>query len=377
MEDMERPAMKSVFENIYRDKTILITGDTGFKGTWLSIWLTLLGAKVIGYSLYLPSRPCLFSVCRINENIKHVTGDIRSYDSLNKVLVKYEPDFIFHLAAQPIVGQAYRDPKVTFETNVLGTVNVLESIRKSLKRAVAIIITSDKCYKNMEWDWGYRETDTLGGNDPYSSSKACAELVCQAYYKSFFSKQSSRYRMATARAGNVIGGGDWAVDRIIPDCVRAWSCNKTVKIRNPKATRPWQHVLEPLSGYLWLGVKLFESERLNGESFNFGPDYKASESVAELIKIFSKYFSGNNKWKYLEKKISTKENMFLKVSCDKALKLLDWHGILSFSDTIKTAAEWYEEYYRTKNRNMLDFTIGQIDRYVAEAEKLNLAWSES
>jgi len=375
------PAIKAVFENIYQGKTILITGDTGFKGSWLSIWLKLLGAKVVGYSAYLPSNPCLFSACNINNHIKHIQGDIRDYDALKKVFKQYEFDFVFHLAAQPIVTRAYLDPKATFETNILGTVNVLECVRKFSDNAVAVMITSDKCYKNMGWSWGYRETDHLGGNDPYSASKACAELVCQSYVKSFSDRPKNAFSMATARAGNVIGGGDWAIDRIIPDCIRAWSNNKAVYIRNPKATRPWQHVLEPLSGYLWLAQKLSQSNRLNGESFNFGPDYKDSASVGELIKIFSKYFGGNNKWRYLNK-AEPKESMFLKVSSDKALKYLDWYAVLPFSDTIKMTAEWYKNYYkkhsntsRSKGSEILDFTIGQIKSYIDEAQKNNLKWA--
>ena len=240
---MENENTGLIFKNIYKGKKVLVTGDTGFKGAWLSIWLKLLGAEVIGYSAYLPSKPCLFSVCKIDTHINHINGDVRDYNSLRKVFTEYKPDFVFHLAAQPIVNKAYLDPKLTFETNVLGTVNVLECIHRFSSNAIAIIITSDKCYKNMEWGWGYRETDALGGSDPYSASKACAELVCHAYYKSFFHRHETHCRMVTARAGNVIGGGDWAVDRLVPDCIRAWSKNKAVHVRNPKATRPWQHVL--------------------------------------------------------------------------------------------------------------------------------------
>lgn len=372
---MKSHKKKTIFRNVYKGKKVLVTGDSGFKGSWLSIWLTLLGAKVVGYSAYLPSKPCLFSVCKIDRHINHIKGDVRDYNFLRKVFIKYKPDFIFHLAAQPIVSQAYLNPKLTFEANVLGTVNVLECMRKFSSNAIAVIITSDKCYKNMEWGWGYRETDVLGGNDPYSSSKACAELICQAYYGSFFYSSDNHCRMVTARAGNVIGGGDWAVDRIVPDCVRAWSKNKKVQIRNPKAIRPWQHVLEPLSGYLWVGAKLLESNKLNGESFNFGPGYKVSESVDKLIELFSKYFSGNNNWKYLGNKNFSKESMLLKVSCDKALNFLDWYAVLSFPDTIKMVAEWYKEYYKSKNRDMLGFTIGQIGNYISEAKKHDLAWA--
>lgn len=367
---------KSIFHDAYKGKTVLVTGDTGFKGSWLSIWLNLLGARVIGYASYLPSKPCLFSVCRVDNLIHHIDGDIRDYELLKKVFIKYKPDYIFHLAAQPIVNKAYFDPKLTFETNVLGTVNMLECMRKFLSESIAVIITSDKCYKNMEWRRGYRETDRLGGKDPYSSSKACAELASYSYYESFFNKLHSCCRMATARAGNVIGGGDWAADRLVPDCVRAWSRRKTALIRNPKATRPWQHVLEPLSGYLWLGANMSKYEKLNGESFNFGPNYDMNTSVSMLIKLLSKYFSGKNKWEYLARQDITAESMFLKVSSGKAMKLLNWHGVLTFSPTVKIAAEWYEKYYKNKNKDMLGFTIDQIKYYISEAERHNLIWTK-
>lgn len=370
------------FSGIYKGRTVLVTGDTGFKGSWLSIWLNLLGAKVVGYSAYLPSDPCLFSVCRINKFIDHIDGDVRDYNFLKKAFVKHNPDFVFHLAAQPIVNKAYLDPKTTFETNVLGAVNVLECMRHMQSKVVGVMITSDKCYKNMEWEWGYRETDELGGSDPYGSSKACAELVCHSYAKSFFSRPDNNCKMVTARAGNVIGGGDWAVDRLAPDCVRAWSKNKQVFIRNPKAIRPWQHILEPLSGYLWLGAKALHSNKLSGESFNFGPSHEMGKSVSELIKLLSAYFGGKNKWRCLSRSKMSQESMFLKVSSDKALRLLDWHAILSFPDTIKMAAEWYERYYKESGKNkhrgkkMLDFTAQQIGYYISEARKHNLAWTK-
>lgn len=367
---------KSIFKDAYKGKKVLVTGDTGFKGAWLSIWLNLLGAKVMGYSSYLPSKPCLFSVCKVNRHIKHIAGDIRNYDSFKNAFLKYKPDIVFHLAAQPLVSESYLNPKLTFETNILGTINVLECMRKFSKDTIAIIITSDKCYRNMEWTWGYRETDLLGGDDPYASSKACAELVFHSYYKSFFYKSNKNCRIATTRAGNVIGGGDWAVNRIVPDCVRAWSKNKILYVRNPKATRPWQHVLEPLSGYLWLGAELSSLGKLSGESFNFGPNYKANESVETLIRLFSKNFTGKNKWRRSKNNIISKESLFLKVSCDKAMKYLDWNAVLSFSDTIKMAAQWYVEYYKKENRDMLGFTISQIEHYIAEARKNNLSWAK-
>ncbi|MDD5108785.1 MAG: CDP-glucose 4,6-dehydratase [Candidatus Omnitrophica bacterium] len=373
---MENKKIDSIFKNIYQGKKVLVTGDTGFKGSLLSIWLTLLGADVTGFSSYLPSKPCLFSVCGVDKLVNHIDGDVRDYEFLKKIFTKNNFDFVFHLAAQPIVNVAYLNPKETFAINVLGTVNILECIRNFSKDTIAIIITSDKCYKNMGWSWGYRETDHLGGWDPYSASKACAELVCEAYFKSYAEDSKHGFRMATARAGNVIGGGDWALNRIIPDCVRAWSENKVVCVRNPQATRPWQHVLEPLSGYLWLGQRVSESRKLNGESFNFGPDYKVSESVGELIKLFSENFGGSNKWKYLPKKSGSKESLFLKVSSDKALKSLNWYAVLTFPESIKMTAEWYEKYYKDKNKNMLDFTIGQIEYYISKAQGLKLAWAK-
>jgi len=369
--------MTQTLEKFFAGKRVLLTGHTGFKGSWLSIWLTLLGARVIGYSNSLPSRPSMFSICGIGRRITYITNDVTDYDELKKVFIKYNPDFVFHLASQPIVSRAYLNPKLTFKTNILGTINILECMRHFSKDAVGVIITSDKCYKNMEWSWGYRENDELGGNDPYSSSKACAELICHSYHKSFFERSNHCCRIVTARAGNVVGGGDWAIDRIVPDCVRAWSKNKAVYIRNPHATRPWQHVLEPLSGYLWLGANLYYSGKLKGEAFNFGPDYKVTESVDELIKVFSKYFSGRNKWKYKSggNKNLSKESQFLKVSCDKSMKFLNWYAILSFNETIKMTAQWYEEYYRNKNSDILNFTIKQIEGYVTEAKKQDIVWA--
>ena len=268
------------------------------------MWLLSLGAKVIGYSAYIPSKPSNFEVSGLKYDIEHVKGDVRDFKKLRSVLIKYKPEILFHLAAQPIVTTSYEDPKRTFDVNIGGTVNILECLRTTYSVHAAVIITSDKCYKNMEWFWGYRETDLLGGDDPYSSSKACAELVSNAYIKSFFPKESGA-RIATVRAGNVIGGGDWAKDRIVPDCVRAFSKGKKVIIRNPDATRPWQHVLEPLSGYLWLGSLLTKSSDHHGESFNFGPDHKVNETVKKLIGTFLKFW-GEREYRVKQKEIIPK-----------------------------------------------------------------------
>ena len=362
-----------MFHDVFRGKNILVTGDTGFKGSWLSIWLNLLGANVVGFSSYLPPQPCIFSACRINKYIKHIHGDVRNLLSLKRIFAKHKFDMIFHLAAQPLVIRSYADPKLTFDTNVGGTVNVLECIRTFPEVKAAVIITSDKCYKNVSWQWGYRENDVLGGDDPYSASKAAAELVFQSYCNSFFGDGKNTCRMATARAGNVIGGGDWASHRIIPDCVRAWSKHKTVYIRHPKAIRPWQHVLEPISGYLWLAANLYATKQLHSESFNFGPDYKVRECVENLIKVFSKYFTGGQ-WKYQTRKNVSKETQMLKVSCDKALELLGWHAVLSFVDTVKMTAEWYETFYKKTSKDMFQFTLKQIEQYIAEAGRKKAPW---
>lgn len=364
---------QQIFKGLYKDKTILITGHTGFKGSWLSIWLNALGARVIGYSAYLPSEPCNFTACNLEGRIVHVRGDICDIEALRKVFLEYKPDIVFHLAAQPIVRKSYDDPKLTFDTNITGTVNVIECIRTAPSVKAAVIITSDKCYQNVEWVWGYRENDRLGGDDPYSASKACAEIVCNAYIKSFFTKENSP-RISTSRAGNVIGGGDWATERIIPDCVKAWAKGEKAHIRNPNATRPWQHVMEPLSGYLWLGAGLLTSDKLHGEAINFGPDQKVNQPVSELIKAFVSYW-GNAKWRYKQDAAGRKESTLLKLSCDKALHLLNWHAVLSFDETVRMTAKWYKAFY-SGEKDMYKFTVGQIREYIDLAKKQGLAWTK-
>ena len=359
------------FEDVYKDRVVLVTGHTGFKGSWLAAWLTLLGAKVVGFSAYLPSIPCNFVACNLEEIVVNIQGDVRDINSLSAVFSEYEPEIVFHLAAQPLVKESYSDPKLTFDTNVGGTINILECIRSSRGLKAAVIITSDKCYQNFDWLWGYRENDKLGGSDPYSASKACAELVFYAYVKSFFSGGQS-VRICTTRAGNVIGGGDWAEARIVPDCVRAWSEGKKVFIRNPDATRPWQHVLEPLSGYLWLGANLLKSHSLHGESFNFGPAQSVNKSVRELIESFLSVW-GAGGWKHEAPTDGNKENVLLKLCCDKALHLLNWHPVLSFDETIHMTAEWYKAFY-DGNTDMCDFTFYQIRNYIFKAVDQGLVW---
>lgn len=366
--------MVKPFGNIYQGKRILVTGHTGFKGSWLSTWLTCLGADIIGYSLYLPSNPCNFEACRLRDRITHIEGDVRDMERLKDVFSTHKPDIIFHLAAQAITRRSYDMPHETFYTNLGGTVNILDCIRKAESVKNAVIITSDKCYQNVEWIWGYRENDRLGGDDPYSASKACAEIAVNSYIKSFFSKAGSP-KIATARAGNVIGGGDWAVDRIVPDCVRAFSQGETLEIRSPHATRPWQHVLEPLSGYLLLGANLLlNNEEVAGESFNFGPLSDVNRTVEELIKEFVKtwgkgewYVSGNNNK-------DKKESTLLKLNCDKALSYLRWHAVLSFGETVEMTANWYKVFYNGE-KNIYGVTVKQIEEYTKLAMQRRLMWA--
>jgi CDP-glucose 4,6-dehydratase len=365
-----------VFNDLYNGKRVLITGHTGFKGSWLSAWLLELGANVVGFSLNIPTNPSNFEVLDLENKLKHIKGDIRDCEHLKQVFTDFSPEIVFHLAAQPITRLSYDKPQETFNTNLFGTVNVLECIRISKTVKAAVIITSDKCYQNVEWIWGYRENDRLGGDDPYSASKACAEIACHSYIKSFFSEEDSP-KVSTARAGNVIGGGDWAKDRIVPDCVRAFSRGEKAEIRSPNATRPWQHVLEPLSGYLWLGANLLQdNERVTEESFNFGPLSDASKSVEELIKEFTEMW-GDGKWYESDKRnTGKKESNLLKLNCDKALYYLNWHAVLSFKETVKITAEWYKDFYNDTDKDMYDATTKQIEEYKNLARKRGLIWAK-
>lgn len=336
-----------------------MTGHTGFKGSWLTLWLRNMGAEVLGFSVDVPSNPCNFSVLNIQDTITHHWGDVRSFEELNAVCKSFLPELIFHLAAQPIVRRSYEEPKLTFDTNVGGTLNVLECVKQNSSVKAAVIITSDKCYRNDEWLWGYRETDQLGGDDPYSASKGCAELMINSYCRSFFN--SAGINVASTRAGNVIGGGDWAQDRIVPDCIRAWNEKREVVIRNPHATRPWQHVLEPLGGYLLLGMLLGQNRVQPGEAFNFGPRSEVIQSVGVLIESLGKFW-GEASFKVIPDESDKKESTLLKLCCDKALSLLGWKAILSFEETVAFTASWYKQFYEKKEDIHL-FSIGQIKTY--------------
>lgn len=364
-----------MFDNIYKGKKVLITGHTGFKGSWLTQWLLSLGAVVKGYSLYIPSKPSLFEVLKLEDRIDHLVGDIRELETLEIAFSDFQPDIVFHLAAQPIVRRSYDEPILTFQTNLLGTINVLETIRNTPSVKVGVFITSDKCYENIEWEYGYRENDRLGGKDPYSASKACAEIAFSAYHRSFYTNPKCT-KIATARAGNVIGGGDWADYRIIPDSIRAWSENKKVIIRSPNATRPWQHVLEPLSGYLWLAYNLFEApENKNGEAFNFGPGSDVVKTVAELLNTMGERWE-NSKWSVVrDNNDQIKEAGLLKLNCDKVLTRLRWESSLSFKETIDMTIDWYKNYYQGKTE-MIELTLDQIIKYQQLAIHRGRVWAK-
>lgn len=363
--------LTGVFGDAYRGKSVLVTGHTGFKGSWLSHWLVALGARVTGYSAYVPSHPSAFEVTGLERNVTHIEGDVRDEAALRRAFEAARPDVVFHLAAQPIVRASYAEPKRTFDVNVGGTVNVLECLRALPGTRAAVLITSDKCYENVEWVWGYRETDRLGGEDPYSASKAAAEVAAHAYVRSFFRDEAST-RIATARAGNVIGGGDWALDRIVPDCFRAWSAGREVVLRNPRATRPWQHVLEPLSGYLWLGAQLLDG-REHGEAFNFGPAAGFDRSVEEVVRGLARHWPGAA-WRVEAPPDGRPESTLLKLSIDKAMARLAWQPTLGFEETLAATAAWYRA-HEERGRDMALFTRRQIDEFAATAAKAGARWA--
>lgn len=359
----------------FAGRTVLITGHTGFKGAWLTAWLKQLGAKVVGVALDPPTDPSHFAAACLSEAMADLRVDIRHREALEDSVVSAQPDFVFHLAAQALVRRSYEDPLDTWQTNVMGTLHLLEALRKLDKPCAAVIITSDKCYDNVEWVWGYRETDAMGGPDPYSASKGAAELAIRSHIKSYFPKTTSKVRIASARAGNVIGGGDWAVDRIVPDCVKAWSINNGVELRNPHSTRPWQHVLEPLSGYLSLAIALAQRPELHGEPFNFGPPAQQNHSVLELVQQMALHWD-QVRWQDVSLSVVRPyESGLLKLNCDKALHHLHWHAVMGFEDTVRMTAEWYRAYYQQPTQ-IAATTDAQIKIYTVFAKQHGLAWAQ-
>lgn len=360
--------------DFYKGRKVLITGHTGFKGSWLTAWLLKMGASVVGLSKDIPTKPSMFKELQLANKIKHYQADVRDLNIVRKIITTEAPDFIFHLAAQAIVSSSFYNPVEAFTTNAMGTMNVLEVLRSYEKPCVAVMITSDKCYDNVEWIWGYRETDTLGGKDIYSGSKAAAELVISSYCHSYF-KNNHPVKIGVGRAGNVIGGGDWAKDRIIADCMIAWSEGHTVDIRSPKATRPWQHVLEPLSGYLLLGAKLIKDKSLHGEAFNFGPRAEQNRTVVELLADLGKYWGLTEPGAsfHITGNVPFHEAGLLKLNCDKALFHLKWESNLTYTENIRLISKWYHAFYREK-KDMYQLTFEQIEEYENLARQRNRVW---
>ena len=347
----------------WRGKRVLVTGHSGFKGSWLSLWLQSLGAETIGYSLPPPTQPSLFEVARVAEGMDSITGDIRDLEHLCSIVAKYRPQVVIHMAAQALVRSSYSDPVETYSTNVMGTVNLLEAVRRAGGVKAVVSVSSDKCYENKEWLWGYRENEPMGGYDPYSSSKGCAELVTAAYRSSYFN--ASRYAehgvaLASARAGNVIGGGDWAEDRLIPDVLRAIGRNEPVVIRNPHAVRPWQHVLEPLSGYLTLAEKLYTEGPAYAEGWNFGPVDEDAKPVQWIVEQLTAQWGEGASWQ-LDGNPQPHEAHYLKLDCSKARAKLGWHPRWNLPTTLKSIIHWHKQMLLGDNLKMV--SLQQIADY--------------
>lgn len=363
-----------MFNNVYSGKKVLVTGHTGFKGSWLCLWLKMLGAEVCGVSDEVFPWQNHFSELGLEKEMKSHLVDVRDLSKLEEVFNSFKPEIVFHLAAQAIVTKCFEEPVLAFDTNLMGTVNVLEVVKKSRSIKTAVFVTSDKCYENVEWEYGYRETDRLGGKDPYSASKACAELAIYSYFQSYF-KDRKDLKVASTRAGNVIGGGDWAPNRIVPDCMKSWVENKKVEIRSPNATRPWQIVLEPLSGYLWLGACLMENkEELNGEAFNFGPSANDEYTVKQLIEEMKKHWDQVDYFVNDPQNKSVKECGRLKLSCEKAASRIAWLPTLNFEETVQMTVGWYKDFY-SKKTTAKNLSISYIETYQTLAIKRKRTWA--
>ena len=350
-----------MYNNVYNGKTVLVTGHTGFKGSWLSIWLTMLGAKVVGYSLEPYSERGNFEACHLHDRLyADIRGDVRDFEKLNETIKTHKPEIIFHLAAQALVRTAYQHPRETYETNIMGSINVLEAVRQNECVKTVVMITSDKCYENVEQIWGYKETDRMGGYDPYSASKGCAELAISSYRNSYFNpKDYTKHgkAIASVRAGNVIGGGDWSDNRLIPDCIRFIEAGKDIEIRNPIATRPWEHVLEPLSGYLKVGQKLIENPVEYATSFNFGPHISANKTVLEVVRRLVEYY-GKGKVVDASDPNAVHENTLLNLDVTKAYVMLQWEAKWGLQEAVEKTVDWYKE--ALKSQDMYDFCVKQI-----------------
>ncbi len=360
--------------NFYKGKRVLVTGHTGFKGSWLTIWLKELGAEVIGYSLDPKTDNDNFVLSGLEDRITDIRGDIKNYTQLADVFEKYQPEIVFHLAAQPLVRLSYEFPRETFEDNVMGTINVLECVRNTQSVKVCVNITSDKCYDNKEWIWGYKETDPMGGYDPYSASKGCSELVISSYINSFFNPSAYSIHqkvVASVRAGNVIGGGDWSENRIIPDCIRALESGRPIEIRNPHSVRPWQHVLEPLSGYLWLASQMQCDPEKYAGAWNFGPNDESIITVADVVgKVIDHY--GKGSWSDQSLPGQLHEAKLLNLDCSKAKFLLKWKPTLDMEQCIELVVDWYKKY---KDTEVYELCVNEINQFISYARKGNNSWA--
>jgi CDP-glucose 4,6-dehydratase len=348
----------------WQDKKVFVTGHTGFKGSWLSVWLQILGAKVVGYGLPPHTQPCLFDLAQVRDRMTSIVGNVRDLDHLVKTIKKHQPEIVIHMAAQALVRESYKNPAETYAVNVMGTVNVLEAVRQVGGVKALVNVTSDKCYENREWVWGYREHEALGGYDPYSNSKGCSELVTSAYRNSFFHpKDYSQHGVgiATARAGNVIGGGDWSSDRLIPDILKAWQTGQKVVIRYPHAVRPWQHVLEPLSGYLTLAEHLYSDGASYGGAWNFGPNESDAQPVGWIVEQMANLWGKEADW-IQETSLQPHEANYLKLDCSKARSQLKWQPKLD----VKTALAWVIDWTKSlqSGANMRDITAHQINQFI-------------
>lgn len=360
----EMVMMYKELKEFYKGKKVLVTGHTGFKGSWLSIWLNELGAEVLGYALESEKACDNFYLTHLEKHVHHIIGDIRDHEKLSHAFEEFKPDIVFHLAAQPLVRRGYMNPYYTYDVNVMGTLNVLECIRETITCKLGVVITSDKCYRNKEWDYGYRENDELGGKDIYSSSKSCAEILVTSYRDTYFSLDSYGDRhdtiLITARAGNVIGGGDWAEDRIIPDCIRSLQEGNAIEIRNPIAVRPWQHVLEPLYGYLLLGMKGYDNGVRYSSGWNLGPDHGNCIPVKALVeKVIDLWGIGS--YNQLQPTHEIKESTLLKLDSTKAKTYLGWHPRWDIHDTLRETVHWYKCY---KDADVYELCCKQIHAYV-------------
>lgn len=353
-----------MISNFYNGKRVLVTGHTGFKGTWLCKVLLKLGAEVTGYSLNPPTTLSLYDICNLQKDVNSIIGDIRDLSSLMKVFESIQPEIVFHLAAQPIVRDSYSQPVYTFETNVMGTVNILECVRLTSSVKSFVNVTTDKVYKNNEWNWGYREIDVLGGFDPYSNSKSCSELVTESYKNSFF--YDNKVAISTARAGNVIGGGDFANDRIVPDCVRAAKENKKIIVRNPNSIRPYQHVLEPLFSYLMIAEKQYGNPEKYASNYNIGPDDSDCVTTGHLVNIFCQKWGDGQQWENISSNGPHEAN-FLKLDCSKMKNVFNWKPTWNIEDALEKTIEWTKAYLNGDDINRC--IDKQIDEFIMDGRK--------